>query len=282
MTAKSLEAQKRKLWTWFQARSAAGEKSLLSWGRDQKPPLTSGQVEQLADALVEDGVLTKERRGSGWVWLRVHDAELPESAPELELATPAPPAAAPSRPEPEPELPPPPPTPEQEAPKEPPSMSTSQPASATPAPPPPPPPPPQAQTNVDARVMLLLELDEKVLSASIDARRRLSRATAALEAAQLEVDAARANLERIARGELPEAPAPATSTATATGKIRDQILKLFRDSPAGDQIESRDVAGLLGLNPSDVSGPLSKLVSEDLLSRPKRGLYCLTPKGRTP
>lgn len=62
------EKIKKDLQAFMSARAVAGEGSLKTWGRMQKPPITGSQAEQVADALVEDGVLEKEERASGYVW----------------------------------------------------------------------------------------------------------------------------------------------------------------------------------------------------------------------
>ena len=66
---------------WFSARAAAGEGSLKTWGGMQRPPITGSQAEDVADALVEDGLLSKEERASGWVWRKVLATAGPAALP---------------------------------------------------------------------------------------------------------------------------------------------------------------------------------------------------------
>lgn len=81
------DANKAKLLAFLRGRAAAGEQSLKTWGKQHK--LLSHQAEQLADALVSEGLATREERASGYVWRAVARAEEPAlPAPALEDETP--------------------------------------------------------------------------------------------------------------------------------------------------------------------------------------------------
>ena len=63
------DANKDKLLAFLRSRAAAGEASLKSWGRDQRPQIPGVLVEEIADALVTDGKATRETRTHGGrVW----------------------------------------------------------------------------------------------------------------------------------------------------------------------------------------------------------------------
>jgi hypothetical protein len=78
------DANKKKLLGFLGSRAAAGEGSLKTWGQQQSPRLPGTMVEEIADALVEAGLATKESRASGWVWRAV--ARRPEPPP-IEVTT---------------------------------------------------------------------------------------------------------------------------------------------------------------------------------------------------
>lgn len=79
------DANKKKLLGLLASRPAAGEDSLKKWGREQRPQLLSHQAEEIADALVEDGLATTEERGQGQrIWRAV--TRRPEPPP-IEVTT---------------------------------------------------------------------------------------------------------------------------------------------------------------------------------------------------
>lgn len=112
------------------ARGACGEESLKKWGQQQKPMVTFGQAEEIANALTNDGAVRKETRRDGFVWrmpskslidnigkrpemteaefLAMHRKSVPSGDQEISPVT-SPPSATPPEPEeddPAPALPP--------------------------------------------------------------------------------------------------------------------------------------------------------------------------------
>lgn len=76
-----------KLLAALRSRPAMGEQSLKSWGREQRPQLTGSQAEALADALVSDGLATRETRRNGdYVWRAITTSEASAFAPPEEPA----------------------------------------------------------------------------------------------------------------------------------------------------------------------------------------------------
>lgn len=88
------DGNKAKLLAFLQSRAAAGEQSLKTWGKQHK--LLSHQAEQMADALVSEGLALREERASGFVWRAVARAEEP-AAPASVLEDGDPPSAPRSR-----------------------------------------------------------------------------------------------------------------------------------------------------------------------------------------
>lgn len=80
------EGNKAKLLALLGSVAAVGEKSLKTWAHQNK--LLAHQAEDLANALVKDGLAVKEERASGWVWRKVREEPAP-SPPDL-LDEPAP------------------------------------------------------------------------------------------------------------------------------------------------------------------------------------------------
>jgi hypothetical protein len=73
---------KQSLLAFLSSRAAAGEGSLKTWGRGQRPPVLAHQAERLADELVAEGLATVEERDSGRVWRLVRQEEAaPAPAP---------------------------------------------------------------------------------------------------------------------------------------------------------------------------------------------------------
>lgn len=72
---------KQSLIAFLSSRAAAGEGSLKTWGRGQKPPVLAHQAERLADELVAEGLATVEERDSGRVWRLVRQEAAPSPAP---------------------------------------------------------------------------------------------------------------------------------------------------------------------------------------------------------
>lgn len=63
------DANKDKLLSFLRSRAAAGEASLKSWGRDQRPQIPGLLAEEIADALVAEGKATRETKvHGGRVW----------------------------------------------------------------------------------------------------------------------------------------------------------------------------------------------------------------------
>ena len=78
------DANKDKLLAFLRSRAAAGEASLKSWGRDQRPQIPGVLVEEIADALVTDGKATRETRTHGGrVWRAAVEAP-PAPEPDVE------------------------------------------------------------------------------------------------------------------------------------------------------------------------------------------------------
>ena len=90
------DANKDKLLSFLRSRAAAGEASLKSWGRDQRPQIPGSLVEEIADALVAEGKATRETKvHGGCVWRAAVEAppapepdveEEPEEEPDIEAA----------------------------------------------------------------------------------------------------------------------------------------------------------------------------------------------------
>lgn len=73
---------KDKLLATLRSLPAMGEKSLKSWGLEQRPQLTGRQAEELADALVADGLATCAPRPNGeFAWRAVIVSEATPSEP---------------------------------------------------------------------------------------------------------------------------------------------------------------------------------------------------------
>lgn len=81
------EGNKAKLLALLGSVAAVGEKSLKTWAHQNK--LLAHQAEDLANALVADGLAVKEERASGWVWRKVREEDPAPSPPDL-LDEPAP------------------------------------------------------------------------------------------------------------------------------------------------------------------------------------------------
>ena len=78
------DANKDKLLAFLRSRPAAGEASLKSWGRDQRPQIPGSLVEEIADALVAEGKATcGVRTHGGRVWRAAIDAP-PAPEPDVE------------------------------------------------------------------------------------------------------------------------------------------------------------------------------------------------------
>lgn len=274
-------------------RAAAGEGSLKTWGSAQKPPITGSQAEDVADALVDEGVLEKEERASGFVWRKVLSAapaapvaaendeeQDEEDDEEEEEAPPSAPAAAPvAQPAPE-----------------------RRNASVTPAPAPAAAPveAPAPSTTLPYSpelISTIVALPEAQWQAVTLARRTLSEARALIaRGTALEAEAIKA-LDRALSGS-PEAAAPApvavaveepppppagwartrtVETGENAGTARDKIMRLFMASP-GKQMRASEVAEALGWSLRACSGPLSTLVRDEKLERPYTGVYCLAAR----
>lgn len=79
------DANKNKLLALLRSRAAAGEASLKSWGRDQRPQIPGILAEEIADALVSEGKATREVRSHGGrVWRAVLEAP-PAPTPEPDV-----------------------------------------------------------------------------------------------------------------------------------------------------------------------------------------------------
>lgn len=76
------EANKARFLAFLGSRAAAGEGSLKTWGSQQRPPLTGTMVEDIADALVDDGLATRESRAHGYVWKKTPTPPAAENKPE--------------------------------------------------------------------------------------------------------------------------------------------------------------------------------------------------------
>lgn len=309
------ESNKKKLLGLLASRPAAGEDSLKKWGREQRPQLLSHQAEEIADALVEDGLATVEVRTSGRVWRAVtrkpepppievttgetpgetarteptpteNDVELVELSEEAEvLVRPAPPKGvtpglAPDG-LPHPEAP----APVAQAP------AADRNASVTPEPTPAPAP----ITPASRPPACLDDLTEEQLVALLAARRAEARARdelAAFErrvagervAIEARVAAARAAWEVAARGEQAPAvvplprptPAPAPAALPEGATLRERVLDLFQ---VGHELRGAYVASELGVTVGQSSPVISRLVQEGALERIDRGVYRLA-RGR--
>ena len=88
------DKHKEALMRFMSSRAAAGEGSLKTWGAALKPSITGSQAEDVANALVADGLLVREARARGYVWKRKLSPdeahEEPASSPPDLLDEPAP------------------------------------------------------------------------------------------------------------------------------------------------------------------------------------------------
>lgn len=265
------EANKARFLAFLGSRAAAGEGSLKTWGSQQRPPLTGTMVEDIADALVEDGTAIKETRPSGYVWKKKLAAPAPEQRPAIvvEVEPPLPPA----RPE-----PPPPPPP---APAPPPEVEVTHPA--------PPPekeaaPAPAAVVEAstgeepasDARGALasyLVTLPDAQWRAVAAARAKLLSARELIaRGTDLEVEAL-ADLEAALSGAPPAAAAPAPSAAIPSvfpGSVEAAVLAALR--PRGE-VGATELARVMKADPPRVSAALRSLMRKGVVERLGRGVY---------
>lgn len=257
------EATKARFLTFLGSRAAAGEGSLKTWGSQQKPPLTGTMVEDIADALVEDGAAIKETRPSGYVWKKKLAPPAPEQRPVIvvEVDPPLPPA----RPE-----PPPPPPP---APAAPPEVEVTHPApppekEATPAPA----DVVEASTGEgptsDARgaLVTLPDAQWRAVAKLLSARELIARGT------DLEVEAL-SELEAALSGAPPAAAAPAPSAASSAvfpGSVEAAVLAALR--PRGE-VGATELARAMKADPPRVSAALRSLMRKGVVERLGRGVY---------
>jgi hypothetical protein len=84
------DTTKASLLAFLRSRAACGESSLKTWGQAQRPVITFGQGEEIANALVDDGLAERETRKSGeFVWRAVlepasDEVEKEEAPPSVE------------------------------------------------------------------------------------------------------------------------------------------------------------------------------------------------------
>lgn len=260
------EATKARFLAFLGSRAAAGEGSLKTWGSQQRPPLTGTMVEDIADALVEDGVAIKETRPSGYVWKKKLAPPAPEQRPAIvvEVDPPLPPAR------PEPPAPAPPPEVEVTHPAPPPEKEAA-PAPAAVV---------EASTGEgpasDARGALasyLVTLPDSQWRAVAAARAKLLSARELIaRGTDLEVEAL-ADLEAALSGAPPPAPAPAPSAAHSAvfpGSAEAAVLAALR--PRGE-VGATELARVMKADPPRVSAALRSLMRKGVVERLGRGVY---------